>query len=170
MATAAQIEANRRNSQRSTGPKTDKGKARARRNALKHGLAALTIMPALPQEDLQQIEKRTQEWIDDVQPRNAIERELTGRAARLSLTIDRAERIETAHLSHRVHEATRERTQQVSLRRLEEVRELGRRLLYITAPEEVKVERMPLWADGCTSAFAGTCEPRKRSMGEFQIL
>src|SRR5271157_3227267 len=23
---------------------------------------------------------------------------------------------------------------------------------------------------GCTSAFAGTCEPRKRSMGEFQIL
>src|SRR5271157_3623740 len=132
MATAAQIEANRRNSQRSTGPKTDKGKARARRNALKHGLAALTIMPALPQEDLQQIEKRTQEWIDDVQPRNAIDRELTGRAARLSLTIDRAERIETAHMTERVRAAARERTQELNPRRLEEIQELGRRLLYIT--------------------------------------
>src|SRR5208337_3510664 len=50
VATAAQIEANRRNAQRSTGPKTDEGKARVRRNALKHGMAALTIMPVLPQK------------------------------------------------------------------------------------------------------------------------
>jgi hypothetical protein len=32
------IEANRRNALRSTGPRTDAGKARSRRNALKHGL------------------------------------------------------------------------------------------------------------------------------------
>jgi hypothetical protein len=49
MATAAQIEANR-DSQRSTGPQSDKGKARVRRNALKHGLAAFTIMPTLPRK------------------------------------------------------------------------------------------------------------------------
>ena len=41
----------------------------------------------------------------------------------------------------------RERTQQVNPQRLEEVHELGRRLLYIAGPEEVKVNRMPLWAD-----------------------
>src|SRR5208283_2667052 len=35
MASAAQIEANRRNARRSTGPKTDEGKDRVRRNALK---------------------------------------------------------------------------------------------------------------------------------------
>jgi len=49
MATAAQIEANRRNAQRSTGPKSDEGKDRVRRNALKHGMAARTVMPVLPQ-------------------------------------------------------------------------------------------------------------------------
>ena len=51
MATAEQIEANRLNAQKSTGPKTDEGKASVRRNAIKHGMTARTIMPVLPQED-----------------------------------------------------------------------------------------------------------------------
>ena len=38
MSTQAQIDANRRNSQWSTGPRTYKGKAVARQNAFKHGL------------------------------------------------------------------------------------------------------------------------------------
>jgi hypothetical protein len=38
MATAAQIAANRRNALRSTGPKTAVGRARAARNAAKHGM------------------------------------------------------------------------------------------------------------------------------------
>ena len=46
MATAAQIEANRRNA-RSTGPKTDEGKACVRRNAFKHGMTTRIIMPVL---------------------------------------------------------------------------------------------------------------------------
>ena len=73
--------------------------------------------------------------------------ELVYQAARLSLAIERGERIETAHLTGRVRAAVRERTQQVNPQRLEEVHELGRRLLYIAGPEEVKVNRMPLWAD-----------------------
>ena len=89
MATAAQIEANRRNSQRSTGPKTNGGKARVRRNDLKHGLATFTIMPTLSQENPKRLDGRTQEWIDDVQPQNAIERDLTAQAARLTLDIER---------------------------------------------------------------------------------
>ncbi len=40
---------NRQNASRSTGPKTDDGKARSRVNALKHGLRAETL--ALPNED-----------------------------------------------------------------------------------------------------------------------
>lgn len=39
MTSARQIAANRRNAQRSTGPRTSAGKARARANALKHGLS-----------------------------------------------------------------------------------------------------------------------------------
>src|SRR5205823_3102764 len=46
----ARIQANRKNAQRSTGPKTASGKERSRRNALKHGLTGEgTVLP----EDLQ---------------------------------------------------------------------------------------------------------------------
>src|SRR5690348_17346205 len=44
MATTAQIEANRRNAQGSTGPRTEAGRAVARRNALKHGLSARKLI------------------------------------------------------------------------------------------------------------------------------
>ncbi len=114
MATAAQIEANRRNSQRSTGPKTNGGKARVRRNDLKHGLATFTIMPTLSQENPKRLDGRTQEWIDDVQPQNAIERDLTAQAARLTLDIERAERIGMSHLAHRVLLAVRLRTRKLT--------------------------------------------------------
>ena len=45
MATAKQISANQRNAHLSTGPRTDRGKAAARGNALRHGLAATVVVP-----------------------------------------------------------------------------------------------------------------------------
>jgi hypothetical protein len=46
MATDAQIDANRLNSQKSTGPRSDEGKTNSRFNALKHGIdAASAIIP-----------------------------------------------------------------------------------------------------------------------------
>src|SRR5208337_1757990 len=57
---------------------------------------------------------------------------LVRKAARLSLAIDRGELIET---------------QMLGAWRRTQIRELGRRLLYIAGPEEVKVSRMPHWAD-----------------------
>ena len=51
MASERKIAANRRNSQRSTGPRTAAGKTRVRRNALRHGLAATILRdPAIKAE------------------------------------------------------------------------------------------------------------------------
>ncbi len=41
MASEAQISANRQNAEKSTGPRTDEGKAVASQNAVKHGLFAI---------------------------------------------------------------------------------------------------------------------------------
>jgi hypothetical protein len=47
MTSTQQVEANRRNARLSTGPVTEEGKKRSRRNALRHGLTAETIIDAL---------------------------------------------------------------------------------------------------------------------------
>jgi hypothetical protein len=60
MASPAQIEANRRNAQMSTGPRSGEGKAAARLNALKHGADARS--PVLPGEDPAALEALTVEY------------------------------------------------------------------------------------------------------------
>jgi hypothetical protein len=47
MTSYRQIDANRRNALRSTGPKTEAGKQVSRCNALRHGLTAETVVAAL---------------------------------------------------------------------------------------------------------------------------
>jgi hypothetical protein len=56
MATEAQKEANRRNAQKSTGPRTIVGKARVSRNATKHGLChTIAVMSDENREEFEQI-------------------------------------------------------------------------------------------------------------------
>ncbi len=136
MATAAQIEANRRNAQKSSGPKTEKGKARVRYNAFKHGMNARTTMPGLTHEDPDQLREKTLRLINDLQPSNEAELDQVCQAARLTLAIERADRFEMAHMNQRIREAARERVQEVNPRLLEEIQELGRRLLYYAGMEE----------------------------------
>ena len=60
MTTLRQIEANKKNAEKSTGPKTDSGKLAARANALKHGLSGDGVV-ALP-EELALFAARLEEW------------------------------------------------------------------------------------------------------------
>ena len=56
MTSIKQTEANRRNAQKSTGPRTPEGKAAVRLNALRHGLCARTaVLPAENAEEFHQL-------------------------------------------------------------------------------------------------------------------
>jgi hypothetical protein len=93
MSSFRQIEANRGNALRSTGPKTAAGKRRSRRNAVRHGLTAETVVVAL--EDIEDYRAFEAAIIADHEARPAVERKLVLRLASLLWRIRRATAIET---------------------------------------------------------------------------
>ena len=74
MATYAQVNANRLNAQRSTGPRSDEGKAASRFNALKHGIDARSLV--IPGEDPVHLEALALEYFGQCDPVGALERYL----------------------------------------------------------------------------------------------
>src|SRR5712692_3962741 len=71
MLTAAKLAANRRNAQKSTGPRTPEGKARVRLNALKHGLTAKHA-PITP-EEAAEFDTLLADFRSDLRPTNPLE-------------------------------------------------------------------------------------------------
>jgi hypothetical protein len=74
MSTLRQIDANRRNAKKSTGPRTPQGKAESRLNALQSGLYAQSTI--IPGEDPAQLEALTADYFRQYRPANALERGL----------------------------------------------------------------------------------------------
>jgi hypothetical protein len=68
-----QIEANRRNAQQSTGPRTEIGKKASSLNALRHGLTARVVV--LPTEDLTAYARFADEFLVDLAPATFAERQ-----------------------------------------------------------------------------------------------
>jgi hypothetical protein len=93
MSSFKQIEANRRNARKSTGPITEEGKLHSRCNAVRHGLTAETIIGAL--EDAEDYKAFEAAIIADYDAQSAVERELVLRLASLLWRLRRATTIET---------------------------------------------------------------------------
>src|SRR5271154_71616 len=93
MTSIRQIEANRRNARLSTGPATEEGKRKSRRNALRHGLTAETVIDAL--EDSEDYAAFEMAVTADYDAQSTVERELILRLASLLWRLRRATAIES---------------------------------------------------------------------------
>ena len=103
MATEAQIAANRLNATKSTGPRTEAGKAASRRNALVHGLAGEGVV--LPDEMGRELDERLADWAEQLRPAGSVEAFLVRSAATESVKYDHATRHRFATIAHRVRHA-----------------------------------------------------------------
>src|SRR3954447_18901198 len=94
MSTLKQIEANRLNAKKSTGPRTAAGKSVTRLNALKHGLFATD--PIIPGEDPALFEALRAGHYDQFQPANTHEHVLLAAMVRDAWSLERSSNAETA--------------------------------------------------------------------------
>jgi hypothetical protein len=101
MATAAQIEANRRNSQKSCGPRTQAGKDKSRFNALDHGFRGNILV--LPTEEFGDYENQCEAWKLSFKPRNPAEEFLIEGIVSLGCLTRRIDQAETARLNKRMY-------------------------------------------------------------------
>ncbi|HXJ39513.1 MAG TPA: hypothetical protein VNH18_09545, partial [Bryobacteraceae bacterium] len=80
MSTEAQVNANKANSQKSTGPRTEPGKNRARFNALRHGLTGhiFALLPA----DMVAFAEHEKGFMESLKPVGHAEKTLVTQIAR----------------------------------------------------------------------------------------
>jgi hypothetical protein len=98
MTTLRQIEANRRNAQKSTGP-AEAGKLVSRGNALKHGLAGDGVV--LPDDETERVEKRMAECAAVIRPACPLEAFYVAQMAVEGVRVERCQREERALLLRR---------------------------------------------------------------------
>jgi len=98
MATIKQIEANRLNAKKSTGPKTPAGKARSSRNAFIHGLSSQR--PTVTIENSAEFNAFANKFMDQYEPLDPSEIFLVRRIACMAWRIQRAQCYETLVLDN----------------------------------------------------------------------
>jgi hypothetical protein len=83
----AQLEANKKNAERSTGPRTPEGKAISRANSYKHGLTGEGIV--LAHEDAAEAARRAEAMQTDMAPKNELARNLVIRVVVATMRLER---------------------------------------------------------------------------------
>lgn len=99
MTTQKQIEANRANAKKSTGPKSQQGKARSRYNSWTHGLASRKLIA--PGEWFEDFDELQTKLIDEYAPRSTVEIELIQRLAGILWRLRRIPMFEIALIDAR---------------------------------------------------------------------
>lgn len=94
MASHRQTAANRRNAEKSTGPRSPEGKARSRQNALTHGLTAQYAL--LPDEDPAEFDAFCEAMLISLAPEGPLEHQLVERATSLIWRLRRIPAFEVA--------------------------------------------------------------------------
>src|SRR6267378_5095398 len=99
MSSINQLEANRENAQRSTGPRTPEGKSKSSKNALKHGLTAVELV--LPTESQEEFDEHAAELRDEHDPSTPTEHLLVDQLITASWRLRRARIVETTYYQQR---------------------------------------------------------------------
>jgi hypothetical protein len=118
----AKLEANRRNAQRSIGPRTEKGKQCSSLNPVTHGLRAETLV--LLDEDPQVLEDRTAAWRACLLPRDEVELSVVDDAVEYAWVQDLARRAHAARLAANIANAGIDE----AIREADQVLRLGQKL------------------------------------------
>ena len=103
MATAAQIEANRRNSQKSTGPLGAPKEVRIGRDSMRSTTGAGRASWSLPANEFAEYENQSRAWRLSWKPRNPAEEFLIDRIVSLGCLTRRIDQAQTARLTRRMH-------------------------------------------------------------------
>jgi hypothetical protein len=165
MTSFRQIEANRRNAIQSTGPKTEEGKGHSRRNAIRHGLSAETVIENV--EDIDDYRGFEAAVIADYDARTAVERELVLRLASLLWRLRRSTAIETDLLRIQA-EILRDRRDR---KRSQGQPELVRfRILDPTIPPSLRNESMEDWNNNNPKRAEEPCNDRIHPVNTSQGL
>lgn len=104
MTSEKQLNANRANATRGTGPKSTSGKARSRMNSCKHGLTGQTVV--IGDEDPAQFDLLRKALEEEFEPSSLMERELIERLAGVIWRLRRIPKFEAALIEARRGEIT----------------------------------------------------------------
>ena len=132
--------ANSANSQRSTGPTSEAGKAASRANALKHGLAARVL--ASPIEDQDEIDQLSDSWIQELAPHGGFAACHAERAFRAYIRLSRCDYADDEALANRVRNACTD----WDIRRAEKVRSAAEEL---ESTPYLALAKLRSTAEGC---------------------
>ena len=90
--------ANRNNAKKSTGPRTENGKAWAKRNAVKHGLRAEHIITV--GENKIEFEELKDRFVKELQPIDIISMQLVNRIVLTAWNLQRSDKIQSGMLAY----------------------------------------------------------------------